>query len=388
MLLERSDWYAWTAPVALACGVLTSCGGSSTAACGVDQIQLETGCTSISQVADSVRRVVQDTMQQLDLRAAIVGVSVGDQVVLTQAWGESAPNVPATIDMHWRIGAVAISYLSTVALQLEDEGKLSLDDPLSKYLPDIRDASKVTLRMLIASTSGFPEYVNTIPIEENVYRQWQESELLADAFSKPSVCDPGNCFAYSNANFVLFGQVLAKVAGLPLDTLISQRILRPLQLNQTFSNDDAFMPLPVLNAYSNELGSYQNSTAWNPSWTLAYGAIMSSTIPDILRSTRAIGSGELISSRARAEMIAQNPVTSRGKAYGGLGIVVVNGWLLQNPSFFGYSGVSAYLQKNGISIAVTATKSADSPDVSAASRLFENIALEIAPSNPVAVTAR
>ncbi|KQR81798.1 hypothetical protein ASG35_05810 [Burkholderia sp. Leaf177] len=388
MLLARYEWFAWTVSVALACGVLTSCGGSSTAACGLDQIQLETGCTSTSQVADSVRRVVQDTMQQLDLRAAIVGVSVGDQVVLTQAWGESAPNVPATIDMHWRIGAVAISYLSTVALQLQEEGKLSLDDPLSKYLPDIRDASKVTLRMLIASTSGYPEYVNTIPIEENVYRQWQESELLADAFSKPSVCDPGTCFAYSHANFVLFGQVLAKVTGLPLDTLISQRILRPLQLNQTFSNDDAFMPLPVLNAYSNELGSYQNSTAWNPSWTLAHGAIMSSTIPDILRSTRAIGGGELISSRARAEMIAQNPVTSRGKAYGGLGIVVVNGWLLQNPSFFGYSGVSAYLEKNGISIAVTATKNADSPDVSAASRLFENIALEIAPSNPVAVTAR
>jgi len=388
MLLARSDWFAWTAPVALACGVLTGCGGSSTAACGVDQIQLETGCTSTSQVADSVRRVVQDTMQQLDLRAAIVGVSVGDRVVLTQAWGESTPDLPATIDMHWRIGAVAISYLSTVALQLQDEGKLSLDDPLSKYLPDIRDASKVTLRMLIASTSGFPEYVNTIPIEENVYRQWQESELLADAFSKPSVCDPGTCFAYSHANFVLFGQVLAKVTGLPLDTLISQRILRPLQLNQTFSNDDAFMPLPILNAYSNELGSYQNSTAWNPSWTLAHGAIMSSTIRDILRSTRAIGGGELISSRARAEMLAQNPVTSRGKAYGGLGIVVVNGWLLQNPSFFGYSGVSAYLEKNGISIAVTATKNADSPDVSAASRLFENIALEIAPSNPVAVTAR
>lgn len=110
-----------------------------------------------------------------------------------------------------------------------------------------------------------------------------------------------------------------------MDTLISQRSLRPLQLNQTFSNDDAFIPLPVLNAYSNELGSYQNSTAWNLSWTLAHGAIMSSTIPDILRSTRAIGGGELISSRARAEMIAQNPVTSRGKAYGGLGIVVVNG---------------------------------------------------------------
>jgi hypothetical protein len=61
---------------------------------------------------------------------------------------------------------------------------------------------------------------------------------------------------------------------------------------------------------------------------------------------------------------------------------------LKNPSFLGYSGVSAYLKKTGISIVVTATKNADSPDVSAASRLFENIALEIAPSNPVAVTAR
>jgi D-alanyl-D-alanine carboxypeptidase len=378
----------WITSIALTCGLLTSCGGSTSATCAADQVQLESGCTSAAQVAETVRQVVRSTMQQLDLRAAIVGVSVGNQTVLMQAWGESAPGVPATTDMHWRIGAIAISYLSTVLLQLQDEGKLSLDDPLSKYLPDIRDAHKVTLRMLIQSTSGYPEYVNTIPIEQNVFRQWQESDLLADAFSKKSVCDPGTCFAYSHANFILLGEVLTKATGIPLATLIDQRILRPLQLDQTISNDGPDMPSPVLHAYASDIGSYQDSTGWNPSWTLAHGAIMASTIPEMLKSTQAIGSGALISARARAAMIAPSPVATGGKAYSGLGIVVANGWLLQNPLFYGYSGVSAYLDNNRISIAVTATTNADSPNVAAASRLFENIAAKIASSNPVTITAR
>jgi D-alanyl-D-alanine carboxypeptidase len=108
----------------------------------------------------------------------------------------------------------------------------------------------------------------------------------------------------------------------------------------------------------------------------------------MLKSTQAIGSGALISARARAAMIAPSPVATGGKAYSGLGIVVANGWLLQNPLFYGYSGVSAYLDNNRISIAVTATTNADSPNVAAASRLFENIAAKIASSNPVTITAR
>ena len=82
-------------------------------------------------------QVVHDVMASQHLRAAIVKVSVGGREVITKAYGESMPGVPATTDMHFRNGRVAISYVSIVLLQLVDEGIVNLDDKVSKWLPDL-----------------------------------------------------------------------------------------------------------------------------------------------------------------------------------------------------------------------------------------------------------
>ena len=75
------------------------------------------------------------------------------------AWGESMTGVPATPDMHFRNGAVAIAYLGTLLLQLHDQGALALDDPLSTWFPDYPSADRVTPPMLISGTSGYADYV-------------------------------------------------------------------------------------------------------------------------------------------------------------------------------------------------------------------------------------
>ena len=82
-------------------------------------------------------RIVRDTMAQAHLKAVIVRVTVDGKEVVTQAVGESMTGVPATTNMHFRNGAVAISYVSTLLLKLVDQHKVSLDDKLSKYLPEI-----------------------------------------------------------------------------------------------------------------------------------------------------------------------------------------------------------------------------------------------------------
>src|ERR1700751_402875 len=132
-----------------ALGIVTGCGAP----------RIASPVASIDHAkADAVMRVVRNTMAQAHLRAAIVRVTVDGKEIVTQAVGDSMTGVPATTDMHFRNGAVAISYVSTLLLRLVDEKKLSLDDTLSKWLPDFPNAHRVTLGQLAQMTAGYPDY--------------------------------------------------------------------------------------------------------------------------------------------------------------------------------------------------------------------------------------
>lgn len=146
--------------------------------------------------ADAVMKIVRDTMAESHLKAVIVRVTVDGKEIVTQALGESMTGVPATTDMHFRNGAVAISYVSTLLLQLVDEKEVSLDDTVSKWLPDIPHADRVTLRQLAQMTSGYVDYViGNTEFAEALYaapfRNWTPEELLAFATSKPLLYEPG-----------------------------------------------------------------------------------------------------------------------------------------------------------------------------------------------------
>jgi CubicO group peptidase (beta-lactamase class C family) len=109
--------------------------------------------------ADAVMAIVRDTMAEKHLKAVIVRVTVNGKEVLTRAVGDSMTGVPATTNMHFRNGAVAISYVSTLLMILVDEKKVGLDDKLSTWLPDVPNADRVTLGQLGQMTSGYVDYV-------------------------------------------------------------------------------------------------------------------------------------------------------------------------------------------------------------------------------------
>lgn len=375
-------------------GLTTACGGNGAAnptACASGQVALEGQCADIAQTAAALRAIVADGMREQGLRAAIVDISVGGVPVLSQAWGESGDGQAATFDMHWRNGAIAIAYLATVMLQLQDQGLLSIDDKLSKWLPQLPQADRITLAMLANNSSGYADYVNFLPLMDDVHRQWTQDELLAGGLDQPMKCAPGTCFAYSHANYVILGRVLSMAGGKPVADLIQSGILNPLGLRDTRSESTPAIQAPVLRAFTSERGSYEESTGWNPSWTLAEGAIMTTSIADARRSAEAIGSGSLLSARSYAQMLEPRtaklpsapgmPAMSE-RGYYGLGMVVRNAWLVQNPMFFGYAGVMAYLPAQKIAIAVTSTMGPASPDRNSADLLFGSIAQRLAPSQP------
>lgn len=370
--------------------------------------------TTDNTKADAVMRVVRDTMAQAHLKAVIVRVTIDGKEVVTQAVGESMTGVPATTGMHFRNGAVAISYVSTLLLKLVDEKKVSLDDKLSKFLPEIPHADQVTLGQMAQMTSGYVDYVigNTAMNEAlyaNPFRRWTVHELLSYSTSKPLLYEPGTNWNYAHTNYVLLGLALEKATGQEMSKLLSDKVLRPLGLTNTVNSLTPDIPSPVLHAFTSERRAflkipagtpfYEDSTFWDPSWTITHGAIETTNIFDMEASAVGIGSGRLLSADSYKKMVSTD---LRGKTHKqpgcttcdemtnaytyGLGIVISGNWLVQNPMFGGYGAIEAYLpsQKIAIAAAVTFTPEAfdDQGDYSnAADPLFRKIAAELAPDD-------
>jgi D-alanyl-D-alanine carboxypeptidase len=350
-----------------------------------------------------VLAIAQQAKRDLDLNSVILRVTSGSREVVTDALGESMTGVPAEPDMHFRSGSVGIAYMATVLLQLVEEGKVGLDDPVSRWLPQLPHADQITLRMLGSSTSGLHDYVTDpkflAALEAAPFRHWTPQEVVGISTSHPLWYEPGTNWSYSHANFQILGAALEKITGVRLDRLLEQRVMGPLGLRESSNSFTPDIPTPVLHAFTSERGTYEESTFWNPSWTTAPGAVLTTDICDLARSARAIGTGELLSPRSFRTQLNPGTVGLGGptptcpatvclpnteSGHFGFGVLVLNGWIVQNPSFSGYAAIQAYLPAQQLSIAVATTKGPATPDKNTAQTVAERIAAALAPGHPLA----
>jgi CubicO group peptidase (beta-lactamase class C family) len=395
--------------VGLACALLMVVGCAPTA-----RPPESPDMTADSTKADAVMTIVRDTMAEKHLLAVIVRVTVDGKEVVTRAVGDSMTNVPATTAMHFRNGAVAISYVSTLLLILVDEKKVALDDKLSKWLPDVPNADRVNLGQLAQMTSGYLDYVigNTEfdkALYEDPFRQWEPDQLLGFATSRPLLYEPGTNWNYAHTNYVLLGKALEKATGEEMSQLLQEKVLRPLGLTDTANSFTPEIPAPVLHAFTSERREalkiqagtpfYEESTYWNPSWTITHGAIQTTNIYDMEASAAGLGSGKLLSKDSYQKFVSTDlrgktrtlpdcttcAEQNDGYTYG-LGIVITGDWLLQNPLFAGEAGVMAYLPAKKIGVAIAVTYRPEAFDDQGnyrneADTLFRRIAKELAPDD-------
>jgi CubicO group peptidase (beta-lactamase class C family) len=371
---------ALTMGVALASGTLSA--GSARSGSAAPLRQSTPVATAPGDQDEAIVAIARHMMEQQDLKAVIVRVTIDGQEVVTAALGESMTGVPATADMHFRNGAVAISYMSTLLLRLVDQQVVTLDDPLATWLPDLPEADRVTLRMLASMTSGYPDYEQSADFQQAFYadpfREWTTEERLAIAFSTPLWFEPGTNWAYAHTNYVILGQAFEKITGQPLDVALLEQVLDPMGLHNTVAWSTPQISEPVLHAFSSErrqtLGIpsgtrfYEETTYWNPAWSLAKGAIQTTNISDMATSAVAIGEGTVLSPESHQAQIDPgllgfgtplagcSSCRTLNETYNyGLGVVLHGPWILQNPLFGGYGGVMAYLPAKKIAIAVATT---------------------------------
>ena len=149
-----------------------------------------------SAQASAIAAMVRTAMVTDNLRAVIVKVTKGNKVVTTQAFGHSMTGVPATTAMHFRNGAVAFAYVSTLLLEFVDEHKVNLNDTIDRWMPSLPEANKVTLKMLANQTTGYPDF-ETDPawlaaFNADPFHIFTFNERLQYAFSRPVQFAPGN----------------------------------------------------------------------------------------------------------------------------------------------------------------------------------------------------
>src|SRR5881398_3314759 len=178
--------------------------------------------------ASAIATIVQNAMKTEHLRAVIVKVTQGDKVITSQAFGESMTGVPATTAMHFRNGAVAFAYLGTLLMEFVDEHKIKLDDTIEYWMPTLPEANKVTLKMLANQTSGYPDF-ETDPkwlaaFNADTFHIFTFEERIKYAFSRPMMFEWGTNWSYAHTNFMILGEVLSKIGGKPLDTLVKEKV--------------------------------------------------------------------------------------------------------------------------------------------------------------------
>lgn len=354
-------------------------------ACSVTFAAAQPPAASAASAQRRINALIHDAIAHHGIRAVIFQATKNGRTIMTKAYGYSQTGVPATTNMHFRNGAVAISYMSTLLLRLVDQRKVRLDDKISKWMPHLPYSNRVTLRMLASMTAGYHDFEIDPRLYDVLYRNPFASITtqfqLKLALSRRHQFAPGTNFSYAHSNYVILGLILSKITKLPLDVALSRMVLRPLGLKNTVASIKPPIPLPALHAYSGERAPFlgippkdhffEDSTYWNPSWTLAHGAIETTDIADMTRTAIGIGGGRLLSRRSYRAQIDPHigfghraPKTCERcmklSRYYGYGIgMVTNGshgqWLLQNPLFAGEAAIESYLPAQRISIAIVMT---------------------------------
>ena len=319
----------------------------------------------------SLDEKIETTRQHLSLPGAVVAVYQGDEPLIDRAYGVASLEMqePLTKAHAFRIASLTKPFVATVLLQLVDEGAVSLDDPIARYVDGVPSGDEITLRMLAQHTSGLRNYIGLPDVKaafaSDPERTWTEDELLGFAFEYGPHFDPDDDgWMYSNTNYILLGRVIEAVEGRPLDEVIHERICKPLGLRDTFYSADAAMPTPHARGY--QMGDASGPKFWvgegdvawdetraSPSMWHAAGAMVS-TLDDVRRFLEALVEGELVSDAAHAEQMTWRKTGYPVDYRYGLGVINYMGGIGHTGMVPGYQVTASHDPELDISVVVLA----------------------------------
>jgi D-alanyl-D-alanine carboxypeptidase len=307
---------------------------------------------------------VEKAMEEASIPGAIIGIWQDGEFPYVRAFGvrDTATGEPMAADLHMRIGSVTKTFVTTAILQLVDQGKVGLDDPISKYVPGVPNGDAVTLRQLAGMRSGLFDYsdVTQAAMPDDPKRRYTPQDLLEIVVQHPPEFPADTKFDYNNSNTVLLGLVVEKVSGQPLNRYIDEHIVQAEHLQHTVFPADATLPSPHAHGYTKTTdGKIVDATDWNPSWGWAAGQMVS-TVDDLHIWARDLATGKLLTPAAQREREKFQLAPSEGDgALYGLGVEYQFGWIGHNGNITGYQTYAYYLPSEKATMVVMVNSNAD-----------------------------
>jgi D-alanyl-D-alanine carboxypeptidase len=261
-------------------------------------------------VIDSFETVLTGYMEEYEVPGALVGIWVPGEgeVVFTRGVSDLESGTALTSDDHMRIGSVTKSFTVTVILQLVEEGLLTLDDPVSRFLPDIENGD-ATIAELANMRSGIYNYTEdgdfVAVLIEDLLREWTPQELVDVGDRNAPYFPAGDDWHYSNTSTVILGMVIEQLTGNPAGVEIQQRLIEPLELDGTVYPTSPELPSPFSRGYlfAGPEDGFMDITLSAPSSSAASGAMVS-RLSDLRRWAQALGSGSLLADDTQQERVS------------------------------------------------------------------------------------
>jgi CubicO group peptidase (beta-lactamase class C family) len=274
--------------------------------------------------------------------------------------------IPATPDTKFRIGSVTKQFTAAAILKLQEGNLLSVNDKLSKFIPDYPRGDEVTIHQLLTHTSGIHSYTSKADFIDKVTKTITPDSLISSFKNDPYDFNPGEKMLYNNSAYFLLGYIIGKVSGKPYEAYLKETFFDPLHMENTGVHYAGIKLEHEAKGYSKNNSKYEAATNWDMSWAGGAGA-MYSTVDDLLKWNQALYGGKVLSEKsfndALTPVVLKNGELPAMKYGYGLGFTKFRGQDIVSHSggLHGFITQLAYYPKEKLTIVMFSNT--DQPDV-------------------------
>lgn len=183
--------------------------------------------------------IAREVLASTGVPSASVAIVQDAKITYVQAYGQARtdPPTPARPEMRYGIGSISKQFTAAAVLLLAEQGKLSLDDPVSRFVPNLTRGNEVTIRQILSHTSGYQDFWPQDYVPPFMLQPTTADKILDLWARKPLDFDPGTKWQYSNTNYVIAGLIVEKVSGMPLLQFLQKRVFAPLGMKSVLNID-------------------------------------------------------------------------------------------------------------------------------------------------------
>ena len=273
---------------------------------------------------EQIDEIVRQTLSATGVPSASIAIVQGAATTYLQAYGDARiePHTPALPAMRYSVGSISKQFTAAAVLLLAEQGKLSLNDPVSRFVPDLARAREVTIRQLLAHTSDYQDYWPQHYVPPFMLHPVTADKILDVWARKPLDFDPGTDWQYSNTNFVIAGLIVERASGQPLLQFLSEHIFVPLGMNSIVNIDqDRLTETDATGYLRYALGPPRVAPKEGKGWLFAAGEL-AMPAADLAKWDISIINETVLRAASYAEM-EKEIVLKNGLATGyGLGVMV------------------------------------------------------------------